>query len=694
MKRYALTILTLLAILTTQAAENQIDTVVMNRMYAYLDHYSKEVNGFSTNVYIKHLYQIHKRSATLYVVPSMYTLAYGQRAFVSEEYNKFTFKEVGEYDNKRQVYCTTIPRNRRAMSVLLKYLTPNFYDVTIYDDHVLSPFSRENRVYYQFSTVQLANHQVRLYFRPRIVRNTQLVRGKAIIDERTGRIEQVEMEGEFDMIRFQTLTMMGDEGGRALLPKICQTSISFKFGGNHVTSQFEAIFDCPITLPDSVNVKGDRLLMDSIRPISLSKDEQAVYEDYDRRHGLIADVEEEEVPELDSLMVTKAWIKEDDLPQEPSRPHHNYLKEIGWDIIGDNLIHSLRTESERGYVKLSPILDPQYISFSESKGFSYRIKLGAEYHFSNQSYVKFNPYIGYNFKFQEFYYRAPLLWHYSDELDADFELVVGNNNRIGSQVILDEIKQEYGDLPELEGKELDLFDDEYIRLQHNIRPRQWLWLETGFIFHYRKAVNPSVMQQFGKDTQYYSLAPLFSVKFRPWEKAPMFTIDYERGLKVNDHYTHYERWEADASIMHKLPRTQLLNVRIGGGLYTARGNDRFMDFSNFRDNNLPGGWDDDWAGNFQLLKSRFYNESKYYLRGNISFETPLMAGYLVPIVGRYVERERLYLSSLSIQHTRMYSELGYGFTCRFFSLGLFTSFLNYEYQDMGCKFTFELFRRW
>ena len=50
-----------------------------------------------------------------------------------------------------------------------------------------------------------------------------------------------------------------------------------------------------------------------------------------------------------------------------------------------------------------------------------------------------------------------------------------------------------------------------------------------------------------------------------------------------------------------------------------------MDFANFRDNNLPEGWDDDWSGDFQLLDSRLYNESKYYVRSNITYESPLLA---------------------------------------------------------------------
>lgn len=671
---------------------NQVDTLVMNRLFSFMHKYKDELDGFTTNVYAKHLYQVNKRNAGLLAIPSMYSISHGERTFVSEEYSRFTFKGVGEYENRWQVYCTTIPRNRRTMSVLFKYLTPKFYNVTIYDDHILSPFCKENRIYYQYRTVPLANHKVRLYFRPRIVRNTQLVRGKAILDERTGRIEQVEMDGEFDMIKFQTLIMMGDKGARALLPKICQTNISFKFGGNDVSSQFEAIFDCPITLPDSVNVKGDRLLMDSIRPTSLSEAELLVYEDFDRKHGLLVDEEPEQEP--DTLEVTQAWVKEEEQPQDVPTRHHNYLKEIGWDLIGENLINSLRTESDKGYVKLSPILDPQYISYSQSKGFSYRMKLGAQYRFSSNAWVNFNPFAGYNFKYREFYYRVPISLQYNHQLDAGVDLVFGNDHRIGSSVILDEIKKEQGDLPELEEMNLNLFDDNYIRLHHHIQPKKWLRVETGLVYHYRTSMNASAMKSYGKESSYYSLAPSLSLNLRPWENAPMLTVDYERGVKVNHKYINYERWEADVSHKHHLCRTQVLNLRLGGGLYTTKENDFFMDFAHFHDNNLPGGWDDDWAGNFQMLDPSLYNESKYYLRGNVSFETPLMAGFLVPIVGRYVEREKLYLSTLNIQHTRQYSELGYGFTCRYFSMGLFSSFLNFEYQDMGCKFTFELFGRW
>ena len=133
---------------------------------------------------------------------------------------------------------------------------------------------------------------------------------------------------------------------------------------------------------------------------------------------------------------------------------------------------------------------------------------------------------------------------------------------------------------------------------------------------------------------------------------------------------------------------------IGTGFYTMRNSDFFVDFSNFRDNNLPSGWDDDWAGQFQMLNSEWYNESNYYVRGHLSYDSPLLLLTWLPWVGKAIEMERLYVSALSIEHTRPYYEIGYGFTNRFFSAAVFGTILGRKFQEVGCKFTFELFRRW
>lgn len=670
-------------LISANASGDNPDTLVLNRVFSYRQNHPHSVKGFTTNVYMKYLYQTHKRNATLSLIPSMHTIALGRRANISEQYSRFTFNEVDDYKALSHAYYTTIPHNRRTMPVLMEYVTPDIYSVTIHNDHVLSPFNHENRPYYRYSTEQQTDSTTILRFKPRFVSNTQLVKGKAIVDYPTGHIRTVEMQGEYDMLHFQTTAEMGTNGVQALLPVKSETHVEFKFLGNHISSRFVTMLDCPVTLPDSVSVKGNRQLIDSVRPIPLTDEERFIYASYHHNKSTSDSVSLSSETPPDTIAVVT-----------PHKPRHNYLKEIGWGIIGENLLQSLRASSDNGYVKLSPIINPQYVSYSHRKGLSYKLKLGARYNFSPATGLEFNPRIGYNFKLHEFYWTVPFRLKYNSRWDAHFDVVWGNDNRIANSGVLDEIRQEHGDTPELKDKHLDVFDDHHLRITNTVTPLRWLSVEFGFIYHQRHALNKHEMHTFGKPTEFRSFAPSAGVKIRPWPNAPMLSIDYERGIKGNDVNMTYERWEADISAKQHMSRMQMLNLRLGGGLYTRKDKNYFMDFTNFRDNNLPEGWDDDWSGNFQLLSSRLYNASNYYVRGNISYESPLLAASMVPCLGRYVERERIYLSSLSIAHTRLYSELGYGFTCRYASVAFFASFFNTKYKNMGCKFTFELFRRW
>ena len=674
-----LLVLLFMLVTVSSALAQKRDSLSLKRVFSYANNYTEGVEGFQSNVYIKHLYQTHQRNFTLWCVPSMYAIARGQRAFVSEQYSRLTFKENGELDNKRQVYYTTIPHNRRTMPTLLEFITPRLYDETLYGDHVLSPFNHYNHRFYRYTTDSIDDKLDSISFRPRFVNNTQLVKGKAIVERSTGRIIEAEMAGEFDMMHFQTKTVQGGWGSRTLLPKFCRTNVYFKFLGNHISTVFEGYYDCPITLPDSVDVRGNRQLIDSVRPYDLSQEEQALY-NY-----------------RDSLRASRAsadTLTTDTLIQQPKPRKHNYLRDIAWEKLGESLIRSLKASNEDGYVRLSPIINPQYFSYSERKGFSYRFKLGARYNLSDNVSLGMNTRFGYNFKQRKFYFNLPLRLDYSyRQRDAYAEVAWGSGNRIYNGTVIEELKRRDGDSLDYENRKLDQFDDWNLRVINYLPLNNRLAIETGIVLHQRKAVNKTGMKELGMPTKYQSLAPMLSIKTRPWRKGPLFTFDYERGLPGKN-YLDYERWEIDASLKHRMHRLQTLNLRVGTGFYTKRDKNFFMDYSNFRDENLPEGWDDDWSGNFQLLDSYIYNMSDYYIRGNVSYESPLMAATFVPFAGRYVERERIYLSTLSIAHTRLYSELGYGFTCRYFSVGFFASFFNTQFQETGAKFTFELFRRW
>jgi hypothetical protein len=366
------------------------------------------------------------------------------------------------------------------------------------------------------------------------------------------------------------------------------------------------------------------------------------------------------------------------------------MKEILWDVIGDNLVNRIHTDAGAFSMSISPILNPLYFSYSKSRGFSYRLKFGLQYTWNSHRYLTFKPDFGYNFKKRLFYYSTPLRMNYNPKRNGFVEFNWANGNRINSGKLVDDIHQRMGEdfaVPE--------FKDQHFQLVNNIVAYDWLELLIGIVYHRRNSTDRSLMRQLDLPEEYRSFAPMMTVRLLPWRKGPVLTANYERSLlNVFKSNLKYERWEFDAAQKIKLSSLRLLNWRAGTGFYTNRSTNYFVDYANFHDENLPSGWEDEWTGQFQLLNSLWYNESDYYVRGHLSLESPLLALGWTPLVGHFVETEMIYASLLSIEHTHLYSEVGYGFTNRYFSTGIFASFLNHKFQSFGCKFTIEIFKRW
>ena len=645
-------------------AEENADSLLVSRVFDYQRNYAYCVEGYENNVYLKYSFFTDKRNFTIFLIPHMYSIAKGDRAYVGESYCRMIYKDLNDYELKRQVSVGNIAHYSKALPTVLELLTPNLYNVCLFPQHILSPFHRSNAHYYRYRVTIIGNGQAVIAFKP-ILPNTQLVSGQAYVRFETGQITMVELEGEYDMIDFKVSIQQGESGVQSLLPKHCELEARFDFMGNHVRSYFDAYYDCPTTLPDTLESVNDMALMDKVRPVPLEETEQKVYDDY--------------------------YQDDDDTQDNDTIAHHGsrFWKDIMWDVVGDNLFTSINAGNDVASIRFSPLLNPQYLSYSHSRGLSYKIKMGARYNFSEHRYLTLNPELGYNFKFKQFYFTAPLRMTYNPKRDGYAEIVVGNGNRISNSSVIETIKDS------VDLSDLDLFTDNHIEVRNNVEAFDWLAIMTSFTYHYRRAINAERMEALGKPTIYRSFSPVLSLKVTPWKNGPVFVLDYERGIKsVWKSNIGYERWEMDGVWKIPLHSLSLLNVRVGGGFYTNKSTSYFVDYANFRDNNVPGGWEDDWTGQFQLLNSAWYNASDYYIRTNLSYETPMFFATWLPLIGRYIETERIYASAAFLDHTRPYYEVGYGLTNRYFSAGFFASFLNGKFQDSGFKITLELFRKW
>jgi hypothetical protein len=369
------------------------------------------------------------------------------------------------------------------------------------------------------------------------------------------------------------------------------------------------------------------------------------------------------------------------------------VKDFFWDVVGDHMVNSTEVGSGKATVNISPLFNPLYMSYSRSKGISYKLSALFSYKWNEHRYLTIEPNFGYATKVKQFYYTLPIIMNYNPKRYGSVGFVWGNGNRTSNAALADIFNQRVGHdsigLPE--------YRDEYCNIYNHIGIFDWIRLTTGLNYHLRSAVsNEDLISRAGLRPTYRSFAPYLTIHLMPWNsKGPVLTANYERSFKkIFGSNLQYERWEFDASYKLKMRGMRMLNLRGGSGFYTQRSTDYFVDFTNFRDQNLPTGWNDDWTGQFQLVDSRWYNESNYYIRTNISYESPLLALSWMPLVGRFIETERLYFSTLGMEHTRPYFEVGYGLKCRYFSTGIFASFLNAQYNAFECKFTLELFNRW
>ena len=667
-------------------AKERLLPVVLHRLFDYKKHIDGDVRGTSTNAYTRFTLTTEKRNPTLLSVPSLRSIARSsKREFIGESYSRIIFKDIDEYDAFRQVVIGTVPHHRRMLPTLIAYFTPNLYNITLVQDQILSPFHRKNHQVYLYKTEEGADGMVKVSFIPKI-KNTQLVTGFAIVEEKTGRIVTAEISGEFDMIRFKLCLQMGENGIESLLPKQCEASGKFAFAFNIINFHYNTVYGMKTFLPDSIRDSHDRALMATLRPDSLSKHEKRLYFEYDSVENAEAQKRNEH-PEL----VEK-------------KKKFNFVKDVLWEIIGDNMVNRIKGSfggKDKGSFRINPILNPLYFGYSGRKGFVYKFDVRAGYNFTPNRELNMRFKSGYSFKLRQFNFRLPITFNYNKRRHAYLQTELGTGNQISNSSITDAIKEENKHLSQdtipWAGMGLEEFKDTYFRMVNNYDISDQWTVQGGFMYHRRIAVEKAGFNQLHLPYKYHTFAPTLQFQYRPkgWN-GPYLTLNWERSFRdVFQSDMEYEKYEFDASLIRKFHRMRSLSLRFGAGAYTMKNKKAyFLDYSNFRDENIRGGWHDDWSGNFQVLRSRYYNSSDFYIRANATFESPLMILSRLPALGKYVEMERIYTSTLITRNLTPYQEIGYGFTNRVFSLGLFLGTMNGKFNGIGCEFGLELFDRW
>lgn len=718
---YILLIIHLLFRADIQAQCVPVDSII-DIMHKSAISYKDYIKEYSAEVYIKSQLDIIKKNRGFRYIPGLFRIKGNENRFIVETYSHLHYTAPNIYDQKIVAYTGTL-QEAQEISGIKDYFHINIYNPYLIGNQLLSPLAPNSDKYYRFNidSINTDKHHrdYHISFTPRN-KSLQLIEGQMTVCEASWSVRQICFKGRSELIHFSCDIRMGDIGtATEFLPVEHDIRASFKFAGNEMEGYYETDvtykdikhsdkyeqagqshkknynLSASFTLQcDKSAYKKDYALIDSLRPNALTPSEINIY---------------------------KRKIKNDSLLNLRTDTMRLANKELGHSI-GDFLLTDSKWKlSENTVLRNTSFLNPLMFSYSKTNGASYRLDLKVNSNFRNAQSLLVRTRLGYNFTHNEFYWNVGTEYKYWPEHIGTLRLNIGNGNRIGNSRIIEKLEEIPTDsVIDFDRLNLNLFKDLKFEVSNHLEIINGLSCDVGIMFHrrtpadppddtFRTADLPENVQEglhINVRPKYVSFAPRVRMEWTPGQyyymngrqkvnlhsRFPTLILDYERGIKgVFGSTGVYERIEFD--LQHKI-RTGLLSnlyYRFGTGVFTNRSETYFVDFTNFRKNNLPQDWNDEIGGVFQALDGRWYNASPYYIRGHVTYEAPfLILRHLIKYT-RHVQHERLYLNMLMMQQLGPYFEVGYGVGTFVFDMGLFLSLEKFNKVGFGYKFSIELF---
>ena len=218
------------------------DSILQN-IFEFSPFYSKIVDEYKADVYIKGRVRVHKSNKLVKYIPSMFRLEKGVNDYLVESLSEMHYTAPDIYNRKVKAMSSTFPRNRGELTDLTDFLNMNIYSSSIMTDKLLSPLDEESSKFYTYLLDSIADDGGSRKYKITIIpkfKGTQLVTGYIWVSDEVWTIREVYFEGKFDMIEFKLRNIMGEEGNEEFLPVHLNLDINFRFMGNHLAMKAEA----------------------------------------------------------------------------------------------------------------------------------------------------------------------------------------------------------------------------------------------------------------------------------------------------------------------------------------------------------------------------------------------------------------------------------------------------------------------
>lgn len=725
---------------------------VMHRVFSYARRTGLRQQDFFADVYHQVSLQTNRKNVLLKLVPGMSHVGSGVNDYFSESHFRLQVHPNGEVDAKEYAYSGTASWMRNTRYRVIRRYSLSIYNTKLFVDQILSPLHRRNRRFYRYSIdgtqtdstgVQLVTMSVQPHFY-----NTQLVRGTFVVEAASGAVRSFDFRFLYALTHIHIRGTMGREGQARLMPERLDIDAHFRLVGNKVQASYHSLshylpglatYDEPrprrtrfdltrryLLRLDTAQIIHDRTYFDTLRPFPLSP---AVVQKYAQLDSLKAEKAERDAaaqgvrpgrPLTDLSQAPQPRPKAltpliDRSAQAEQRKSNRFFRSSAEDFFFSS--HRYDISQEMGEVKLPPILTPEMFSYTGSKGFILQTKIRLDLNFAHQRELRLRPKASYSFKQHQFYWRVPLTLLLWPRKEGVINLEVGNGNRIYSstqaKAVRDSLKNtvsNYDSLTHvLKHYAFNYYKDLYAQADFSFMPVAGLKISLGARFHKHTLVGWNQLPENTSMLHYIrSFAPRLHIDWTPCQYYyrqgarkvltrshwPTFRFDYERGIRLGSANTKYERFEFDTQYTKELYALRAIYVRAGFGLYTNRGDNYFLDYDYFRDENLLESWSDGMSGKFYSLDQRWYNESKYYVRLSATYESPMMLFSRLRFLSKIVQKERLYYNTVFVSALHPYTEFGYGISSHFVDLSVFGGMGDHRSAQLGLRVVFHWFSGW
>ncbi len=539
-------------------------------------------------------------------------------------------------------------------------------------------------------------------FKPKHYHHT-LLTGSVLIDKKTLKILGIDCSGHIDLARFHTQIHYAPDSlhNNEIMPHCSDLSIRYHILNTYARNDYHTHYKyIDYTPRDSINP-------DSI-PLNLTrfyKDEPLIDLDFDNTRPFPLPAYIDSLCNLPYTSHSKS-----------DKPKRKIVK--GLEEFSETLFDGTRFGPEDNRLRIYSPLDPSYLGWDKFNGFTFRERARWTKRLSDNSKIHMRGELGYAFRLKEWRYRVFTEWTYNPKRRGRWTLDIYRSNSGFSnkfiRTVNEHLKAQNAKDINFDSLGIEYYKRYEVDLMHSIEITNGMMIHTGLLFTYRNPVRHGVRKISAEkrdeliDSYYSDFAPYIRLEWTPrqyyWynkgykeyihSPAPTFAFEVSRAIPgVLGTDSNYGRMEFDMQQTIRVGRTQFIAYHFGMGKFFNQKGEYFINYRYFKRSKYPTTWADDRiGGTFHMLDDYWYASSPSYIQAHFMHETPFGIFHMIPIISRYIIKERIYLGGLWSEGHSMYHELGYGIDNNYLNIGAFVGFKDAKYFDFGFKIRIEIGR--